>query len=89
MILQILQEPCELHWLGDLYSKGTSYSLETKAGGRDIFAWEVSDIEGLDIRLESILCLLIPYNHAFDDASKHGDGAALIFGDADEVGLDF
>jgi hypothetical protein len=57
-----------------------------KAGGRD---WEVSDIKGLDIRLESVSCLLIPYNHAFDDASKRGDGATLIFGDAVEVGLNF
>jgi hypothetical protein len=60
-----------------------------KAGGKDIFAWEVSDIKGLDIPLESISCLLIPYNHAFDDASKCGDGTMLIFGNAVEIGFNF
>ncbi len=70
-------------------SKGTSYSLETKAGGRDSFAWEVSDIKGLDIRLEIVLSLLIPYNQAFDDASKCGNGTTLIFGNAVEIGFDF
>ncbi len=60
-----------------------------KAGGRGVFAWEVSDIKGLDIRLKSVLCLLILYNHAFDDASKCGDGTTLIFGDAVEIGFNF
>ncbi len=43
-------------------------SLEAKTGSGYIFTWNLGEIKDLDVSLQSILCFLIPHNHALDDA---------------------
>jgi hypothetical protein len=61
-----------------LVTKNIDDSLELEVSSRNIFAWEVMNIKGLDIVFESILHLLVTNYQTLDDEAEHGDGTTVI-----------
>jgi hypothetical protein len=51
----------------DLLAKNIDNGLELEACGRNILAWEATDVKVLDILFESIPCLLVTNYQSFDD----------------------
>ncbi len=77
-----------IHW-EIIISKGASNSLEAMKGSRNTFTWELGNIKGPDVSLESILNLLISHSHALDDVSKGSDGTTAMFRNTVEIQFDF
>jgi hypothetical protein len=61
-----------------IVAKNIDDSLELEASSKNIFAWDVTNIKGLDIVFQSIPCLLVTNYQTLDDEAEHGDGTTVI-----------
>jgi hypothetical protein len=64
-------------------------ALRQRQAEGTFFSWELGDVKGFDVILESIMRLLISHNHVFDDASKGSDRATPIFRNAVKIQFNF
>jgi hypothetical protein len=63
-----------------LVAKNIDDNLELEASGRNIFAWEVTNIKDFDLVFKSIPRFLVTNYQMLDDEAEHGDGTMVILG---------